>query len=681
MKLNKLKENMEFHLQGVRHHVISIEPPKVYVIKGRGTQEEEYDYFEIINDPTFYSLDAVVKKTVEENSKKHVSPLDTLTPEQRAIVSMRGEMIKPILLLEKIKIGDQKAQLKFLDRYKHLILKNERLENITQEMLIKRIAAIYQVSDRTVYRRLADFRKEETSLPNQGLTALIPKTSKQNLSRKDCYLLEICHPKKKELVLDVIRIRLPIECHSIIKEVIENEYLTLKNDSAKAIFDEIEAKCLLQGIIPPGYDTIYKLLNRINPEIRARMRQGKTGTEIYDEVERGFSNTEAKYPLHIVEIDHTQLDLDVIDEKTGLVIGRPYITLGIDVYSRKIWCMEVSFEPPQQIKSEELLCMDYFLRMQKRYNTLFEWDVYGIPSVIYMDNGPEFKNAAVKRMINETLQSHVQYRPVKTPRYGGTIERYVGTLNSELIHRLYGTRKGSVKEKGDYDSEKEATFTLDDIRELLTYYITNYHYEVHKGLPLSFPTPAARYYSGLEMVGFPEWIDREEEEFYRMELLPVITKPYTRDGVRYENVIYKNTTHHKLVRPREFKYNVKYDSDDVSKLYLQIPETGEYIVLNAEKGIFDEIEGVNRFTFKKVIELLREKGELISKQLPNSEMIKTAKALLFQRIQGLVKTRRKARQQAERMGLEMGINVTVPPKPSKPRTVLSLNDMFDQLNE
>lgn len=74
MKLNKLKENMEFHLQGVRHHVISIEPPKVYVIKGRGTQEEEYDYFEIINDPTFYSLDAVVKKRLKK-IVKNTSPL------------------------------------------------------------------------------------------------------------------------------------------------------------------------------------------------------------------------------------------------------------------------------------------------------------------------------------------------------------------------------------------------------------------------------------------------------------------------------------------------------------------------------------------------------------------------------------------------------------------------------
>ncbi|NQX62210.1 integrase catalytic domain-containing protein [Paenibacillus qinlingensis] len=683
MRLNKLKENMEFHLHGIRHQVVSIDPPKVYVIRGKSSREEEYDYFELINDPSFQSLDVVVQKVVEEKKGQHYSPLDLLLPGQRVIVTKRSEMIKPILLLLKLKAGDLKARIEFTARFKHLILKHEKPEKISQESLIHRIAKIYNVHERTIHRRLAEYKKHETALPNQGLVALIPKTTRQNLSRKDCHLLEICHPKKKDLILDVVRVRIPSACHTIIKEVIETEFLTLKNDSAKAIFDLIEARCILQDIDPPKYDTIYKLLNRINPEVRARMREGKVGSEKFTEVERGFSNYEAKYPLHIVEIDHTEFDMDVIDEKTGYVIGRPYITLGIDVFSRKIWCMEISFEPPSADKVRRAIMHGIFFKdAKKKYDTVYDWDVYGIPTIIYMDNGPEFKNAEVKRMINETLQSQVQYRPVKTPRYGGTIERYFGTINSELIHRLHGTRKGSVKQKGDYDSEKEAVFTLEDIRELLTFYITNYHYEPHSGLPIQFPTTAARYYAGLEMVGFPEWIDKEDEDYYKMELLPVIVKPYTRDGVRFENVRYKNSSQHKLVMPREYKYKVKYDSDDVSKLFLQLPETGEYIELVvADRSVLEEIEGLNRYTYKKVMEVLREQGNLLVKQIPGAELIKKAKATLLDRIQKLVKTRRKARAQAERMALEVGINVAIPPQPSKPKTAISLSDMFDQLDE
>lgn len=682
MKLNKLKENAEFHYDGCKYRVTSTEPPYIYAIKAGDDREERFNYFELVNSETYKSLVKVVSEASKKNEmKKHISVLDTLTKEQRAVVDSRFEMIQPLLILEKAKIGDLKALIQFKEKYAYYIKKGETISQISQETLITRVSAVFGKSDRTIKRRLAEYRKEETVLPNQGLSGLIPKTVKHNFMRKDYIILEICHPKKPDLVLDSIRVRLSKDCLPIVKTVIEKEYLTLKHDTVKAICDSIEAKCLINDITPPQYDTLYKLLSRINPELKSRMREGKVGNERYDEVTRGFSNKEAKYPLHIIEIDHTELDIDVIDERTGLVIGRPYITLGIDVYSRKIWCMEVSFDPPSADKVRRAIMHGIFFKDAKqKYNTQNDWDIYGIPSIIYLDNGPEFKNADVKRMINETLQSQVQFRPVKTPRYGGTIERMIGTINSELIHRLCGTRKGSVQQKGDYDSEKEAVFTLEDIRELLTVYITDvYHHDVHKGLPIQYPTPASRYYAGLETVGFPEWIDKEDEHFYRMELLPVIMKPYTRDGVRFENLIYKSVNHKGLVRPRSDKYRVKYDSADVSKLYLQLSETGEYIELMADRSFLEDLEGMNRYTFKKVLEILREKGELLSGQIPGSKDVKKGLAMLIKRIQERVKTRRKAREQAQRLSLEMGIVVAQPPKPVSPNSTATLKDLFNQL--
>jgi putative transposase len=237
-----------------------------------------------------------------------------------------------------------------------------------------------------------------------------------------------------------------------------------------------------------------------------------------------------------------------------------------------------------------------------------------------------------------------------------------------------------VQQKGDYDSEKEAVFTLEDIRELLTVYITDvYHHSVHKGLPIQYPTPATMYYAGLQKVGFPEWVDKEEEEYYRMELLPVLLKPYTRDGVRFENIIYKSEKHNGLVRPREYKYLVKYDSADVSKLFLQIPETGEQVELIASSSLMEDLEGMNRFIFKKVLEILREKGELNANQIPGSKDVKKGLALLIKRTQDRVKTRRKAREQAVRMQLDMGVTVAQPPKPTLSKGKSTLKDMFEQL--
>jgi len=36
------------------------------------------------------------------------------------------------------------------------------------------------------------------------------------------------------------------------------------------------------------------------------------------------------------EIDHTLLDVLLVDDETGLIIGRPYITVVLDKFSRMI---------------------------------------------------------------------------------------------------------------------------------------------------------------------------------------------------------------------------------------------------------------------------------------------------------------------------------------------------------
>jgi hypothetical protein len=62
-----------------------------------------------------------------------------------------------------------------------------------------------------------------------------------------------------------------------------------------------------------------------------RKREGK------DESERVFlappEKFEAPAPLSVVQIDHTKVDVTVVDPTTRLPIGRPTLTLAIDVNS------------------------------------------------------------------------------------------------------------------------------------------------------------------------------------------------------------------------------------------------------------------------------------------------------------------------------------------------------------
>lgn len=100
----------------------------------------------------------------------------------------------------------------------------------------------------------------------------------------------------------------------------------------------------------------------------------------------------AKYPLQVVEIEHVLLDIDVIDSRTGTALGRPWLTLGIDVFSRRICCMHLSFEPPS---GNTLLCAvenGVFPKDSKgRFRTTNEWEVHGVPDILSVDNGLPFR--------------------------------------------------------------------------------------------------------------------------------------------------------------------------------------------------------------------------------------------------------------------------------------------------
>src|SRR5690606_15997941 len=54
----------------------------------------------------------------------------------------------------------------------------------------------------------------------------------------------------------------------------------------------------------------------------------------------------ADFPLAVVQIDHTPADIILVDDKHRKPIGRPWLTLAIDVYSRMIVGYYLSFDAP-----------------------------------------------------------------------------------------------------------------------------------------------------------------------------------------------------------------------------------------------------------------------------------------------------------------------------------------------
>ncbi|WP_339280490.1 Mu transposase C-terminal domain-containing protein [Lysinibacillus sp. FSL P2-0066] len=478
--------------------------------------------------------------------------------------------------------------------------------------------------------------------------------------RNDNKTLIINHPKHPEMILDQIQIRLSDEYIPIIKEVIESDYLTLHRKSKAKIIDLINIKCSMNGVPPIKSETMYKIFERISPKVVERMRFGTKSINKYEEVNRGFANNEALYPLHLVEIDHTRMDIEVIDEKNGAITGRPWITLGIDVYSRMVWCMYISFEPPSANRVRKAIQQGaLFKNTKEQYGTFNDWEIFGIPHNIQFDNGPEFHNLAIKRLVNETLKSNIRFRPIATPRYGGTIERLIGTFNTQVLHNLQGTTKSNIFHKGEYDSSENALLTIGNIREILTKYITDiYHFQKHTGLPLDCNSPMARFHEGLKKSGLPDFIETEDEELFKISLLPTLYKPYTRDGVRIDNRIYKDNSLSHLIDKREVKYRVKYDIDDISYIYIKPPNEDNFVRVNIVNPPYETVQGMNAYTYKLLLKYLRDKGELRRNKIATDEQILQAKAALQKDIEKMYKTNRKMRQQLDRMEWDVEVTKT-----------------------
>src|SRR5690606_11644124 len=79
-------------------------------------------------------------------------------------------------------------------------------------------------------------------------------------------------------------------------------------------------------------------------EIVAGRYGEKAAREEYEQIHGHYPG--ADYPLAFVQIDHTLLDIQAVSAKDRMPIGRVWLTLAIDVYSRIVVGFYITIEAP-----------------------------------------------------------------------------------------------------------------------------------------------------------------------------------------------------------------------------------------------------------------------------------------------------------------------------------------------
>lgn len=370
---------------------------------------------------------------------------------------------------------------------------------------------------------------------------------------------------------------------AVLDEVIHDFYLTAQRPSAKKTAREVRRRCQQRHLEAPSESTVSRRLKQLGDRQVLRGRgQRERATNRYHPVPGHFPG--ADYPLAVVQIDHTPVDLILVDEVHRRAIGRPWITLAIDVYSRMVAGFYLSFDPPSETSVG--LCIAHAVSPKTgwlaEHGTDAEWPVWGFPQKIHVDNAAEFRSDGLRRScLNHDID--IEFRPVKQPRYGGHIERLLGTLLRE-IHDLPGTTFASVSQREGYNSDKKAAMTLGEFETWLTNLICRvYHQRTHRTLGSS---PLAQWETGIfgnsatAGIGMPP-IPGDAFRI-RLDFMPSFSRTIQRFGVTIDGLTYYDEALRHWIgavdegtgKTRQFIF--RRDPRDISVLWFHDPQVGEY---------------------------------------------------------------------------------------------------------
>mgnify|MGYP003477312845 FL=1 len=438
--------------------------------------------------------------------------------------------------------------------------------------------------------------------------------------------------------------RLNNEIEILIKRIIDNYYLTIQKPSIQSVVDKVLAECKRMNIIAPHSNTIRNRIESIT-EYEKLKKQGNRGIA-RTKYEPAPNKFEADYPLQLIEIDHTPCDIILVDDEHRLPIGRPWITVAIDIYSRMIVGYYLSMNAPSVTSvgmcvSNTILPKDTLLA---KFDVNSNWNVWGFPETIHVDNGADFRAEAVKKA-GLAHGINIEFRPVGRANFGGHIERVIGTLMHE-IHNLPGTTFSNIKQRGEYDSDANASMTFFEFEKWLVTFITKiYHKRVHNSLSL---TPEQQWEEGLfgdeNSIGFIQ--KPSSNSTIILDFLPIYERTIQKNGVNidglnyYEHVLRTKINQTENGKKKQFIF--KRDPRDIRYVWFYEESTKEYFKIPVAN---QNMPSMTAWEFDSIKTNLKNKGL----KRVNQDAILEAREELHNQIQLSVKNSKKARRDSQRL--------------------------------
>lgn len=332
----------------------------------------------------------------------------------------------------------------------------------------------------------------------------------------------------------------------------------------------------------PSRMTVYRRIKK--HDVDGKVREIRNSSQRVPKQVQQESYTRATVPLEVAEIDHTILDVMVIDDETGQVLGRPTLTMCLDHSTRYPLGYYLGFLRPGYQSVMECLYHTILPKqnVRERFGTENDWIAFGVPSTLVVDNGREFLSRALEDACDQ-LGILLEISPVGTPQKKGRVERLFRTINTKLVHKLDGTTFSNSQERGDYASQEMATLTLGALHELLHIVIIDiYAQTYHKGLKTS---PAKAWEEHIEQGRFfPELGPAPAQ------LAQILSIPYQRKlqhygfdlhGVRYWSQELEQLRVRLLADKGDPTITVRQNPADIGQVFIHDPYRKTYITAHS----------------------------------------------------------------------------------------------------
>ncbi|MBO6947533.1 MAG: transposase family protein [Rhodospirillales bacterium] len=373
----------------------------------------------------------------------------------------------------------------------------------------------------------------------------------------------------------------------IIRDVISEKYLVMERPSLasveSAIHDRID---VLNQRIPksdhlkyPSSQALYRELERFEPYEVLKARYGKREADY--RMRSVGAGVVTERPLERVEIDHTPIDIILVDDIHGMPLGRPTLTLLIDHYSRMPLGYYLGFKEPSRhcimIATRMAIAPKNWIR-EEYPDIVNDWPCCGMPEAIVTDNGLEFHSADFERAC-DLLNINIEHTRVKEPWAKGVVERFFKEVNHTLIGSMPGKTFHSPAARGDYDSVGRACIGFSVFKEIFcTWLVDKYVRSWHSGINA---VPIERWEQGTrEHPVRPFANSRDLDCFLSFITLPRQIHEY---GVVFKHIRYQSERLQDIRRrtKNRVQVSIKINPENLGEIVVVAHETNEMFRVQA----------------------------------------------------------------------------------------------------